>query len=477
MSDTNYKVIQTRRHEKIKECSDIWDLVKDSYAGGHQYIEGDHLIKYHRESNIEYKSRKERAVYFNYLQPIVDILVGFLYETPPNREVVPDKLSFMIDKPYRNHNLQKFMQQVATEAFCYPCFILIDSPEFNPEEFDTVARQTEAGLHPYAVLYRYNEIRDFDIDDSGNIRWILLDVTSIDKTDPTAESVKQVKYRLWTPTYVQDFIIDTENDQVLPGEQVINNAGVVPGIFVDIWTGLSDDSIDTSPSEDIALISKRIYNNMSYMDEMLASGSFKNLFYPTNTSGDLPTAIEKNGVGSLPVIPFDGTLGKGPYYDGADLGDIKPFIDAIQLYIREIFRKIGMELPEDAQNGWNESGRAKSIEFRKTEGILRNAAVAMENVENTIFQLAAQWQNGKFEETITYTKNFEEEELNDALTRLLQVFSMPVDAVKKAALRRIVKKAIPDLDEEETEQIKAEIDSYEESEQIDVNDYLEQDGS
>lgn len=472
MSD--YTNIKDRRHEILNNHGDIFDLVRDSYIGGYQYVESGHLERYHRESLVEYNSRKKRAVYFNYLQPIVDILVGFLYEEIPDRQI-PDSLSYLVETPYRNKSLDNFMQRIATEAFCYPCFVLIDSPDFDPEQFDTVAKRNESGLHPYAVLYRYNEIIDFDIDDMGNLSWIILDVSWIDKSDPTQESRKRKVYRLWTSEYVQDFEI-TE-DAVVPGEQKVLSIGRIPGVFVDIWTSLSDDSMGSSPAEDIALISKRIYNNMSYMDEMLASGSFKNLFFPIETSQDLPDEVRKEGIGALTVIPYNGKNPGRPFYDGADIGDVSQFIEVIKLYIREIFRKIGMELPEDSQRGWNESGKAKNVEFRKTEAILRNAANALENVEIEMFRIAARWEGSDFDGEITYNKKFDEDMLDDALTRLYQAFSMPFDTVKRAAARRIVNKTLPDLEDDEAKQIKAEIDSYEESQQIDVNNYLEQDDS
>ena len=51
------------------------------------YRAGGHLKKYSRESKETHEQRQARAVYFNYIQPIVDILVGFIFRNPVEREI------------------------------------------------------------------------------------------------------------------------------------------------------------------------------------------------------------------------------------------------------------------------------------------------------------------------------------------------------------------------------------------------------
>ena len=79
-------IIFNRRNPILKQHEFIWGLIYNSYNGGIDYQNGKYLFKYPKESDESFKVRKERAVYFNQIQPLADIISGFLFMTEPKRE-------------------------------------------------------------------------------------------------------------------------------------------------------------------------------------------------------------------------------------------------------------------------------------------------------------------------------------------------------------------------------------------------------
>jgi len=210
--------------------------------------------------------------------------------------------------------------------------------------------------------------------------------------------------------------------------------------------------------EDIALLSRQVYNTLSMLDEMLMAGTIKVLFFPvTNIDKDLPEAILKDGLGGLSVVPYKGEY-QAPDFKGPNLQDIQQYISAIQFYISQIFAKIGMT--EDREKNFTQSGSAKLLEFRKTELFLKQFANQLANTEKQIFKILNRWEGGTDEGIdVKYVANIVQEDIDTKLSRMAQGLTVPLKSVEKAIYKRIPNDIIPDLTEEEKKEINDEIDN------------------
>ena len=455
-ADSKIDIIATRRADEIQKREPIFKLIDDSYVGGFRFKSGGHLEKYPRESTEVFTTRKARSIYFNYLQPIVDILSGFIYRNEVKRDTVPEFLKDFMANASKGKSLQEYMQSLSPQSLCYTVGALVDSPKFDPAEVPNEAARKEKGIKPYICTYYPHQIRDFAVNEDGDLVWVLLDDSRPEKADPfTKESVKTV-YRLWTAEFYQDFEIkknESGTAEVTPGEEVKHPIGYVPFRFIS-WRDVDSDMIGDSPMEDIALISKQIYNTLSLFDEMLHTGTFKTLFFPVEKANDIGEDIIKKGLYDIAVVPYNGRLSQSPDFKGPGLGDVEAFISAIKMYVYEIFRKIGMDVDRD--KSYTQSGKALGKEFQKTEALLKQGSKNMEAAENWFLKTAARWMGKKDEPKVKYSNEFQESDIDVVLERLYKIFNLQLRPIKVLALRRMLSIVFPDLKDEQLDALSQE---------------------
>lgn len=469
---TAIKNITEQTHEIFDAKQEIWQLIDDSYKGGITYRNGDYLHKFSlRESNASYIERKKRAVYLNNVQPLADMMTGFLFGTAPIREEFQSK--FIVENANLYSSLDQFMMSVARNSILFPTGILVDSPRFNRAVIQTEGDRIKAGINPYCVLYHPWQIRNFCFGKDGKLQWILLDNSFTENSDPMKEAQDVTLYRLWTRTYFQDFI-KTTNEGKIPmydqygdfkseydadtfaaGEQIFHGLPEIPFIFSN-WQDKDNAHLADTIFEDIAIFDQAIYNYMSLMDEMLAGGTFKFLFYP----GDVPEEVKSAGFSNLAVISFP-PEGNAPFFGGPALGDIGPFLEAMGFYLVGILRTLGLNT--DQEKSYVQSGEAKKYDYKKTQSFLVAGARAMERVEHEIFRLAGLWTGTDDSKAkIEYSRDFLGDEQQAELDRMYLILTTPYEALKKQAAKRIARLNFSDvLKQSELKQIEADIDSTE----------------
>lgn len=460
MSGLNkYTIIFTRRHPEITKKDDIWQLIYDSYYGGTNYKDGDYLYKHSKESENSYTIRKKRAVYFNQIQPLADLLAGFLFIQPPSRKNVDSAMWLLSDATSQGKNLDEFMKTVATHSILFTCGVLVDSPSFDPEVIKTEKDRVIQGLSPYCTLYMPFNIRDFYFNPSGVLEWVILDDSVYDNSDYLVEGVNRKIYKLWTREFFQEFELlaeSTNGENIKIGDQIPHNLGEVPFRFIN-WKDDNSDFIAESVFEDPAMISRLIYNKLSEMDEMIASGSFRVLMYPTK-DGKLPASLVAGGIGSLSAIPFDGNMGKSPFFDGAKLDDVAPFLKAMEFYISEILKKIGLDT--DETKDYVKSGLAKKIDFQKVRTLLTSGSVALAELEKWIFSMASKWQGTESKAEIHYTTRYADEDIQVKADLLSQLLVHPFKKLRQSVTSLLVKLLLTgELPQEELDAIYQEIET------------------
>jgi hypothetical protein len=458
MEENKYEILFNQRHEELRNKEEIWRLIYNSYLGGMTFLDAGYLAKYSKESAKSFAIRKKRAVYFNQTSPIVDMLSGLLFLNEPIRNL-PEELSYLQTNISGNKSINEFMRIVAAHTFMFTCAILVDSPSFDPNVVKTNAQRTQQKLNPYASMYLPFKIRDFNINrNDGELDWILLDNSYTEHTDPYTRAKNVTQYTLWTRTGYQNFRRIGEKETPVADPELAHGLGEVPVKLVS-WRDDNNDFITETACEDIALISKLIFNNMSYMDEMLASGTFKMLAYPTK-DGKLPPELVSGGVGALGVIPYAADSGTVPSFIGAALTDIDPFIKAIGFYMAEVLKKVGLSTDETKE--FVKSGAAKRIDFQKMRALLVSGALMMSKLEKWICETAAKWEKNSelgVRSNITYTSLYDSEDLQTEVSMLTELLIHPVKTLRIKALNLIVKKLLGnDLKADELQEIYVDID-------------------
>lgn len=450
------ELIATRQSEKIKDKLPVWKVIYNAYTGGKAFITKDNLFQYRVEDNLRFQKRLERADYTNHTQMLIDMLIGFVYANPPKREI-DEKYAYIKDSIYKGRSLQSLMNMVATNCLKSTVGILVDSPAVSVE---TEAERQENNLHPYVVYYAPEQICDFEVDDNGELLWIIFDNSYIDKTDPSIEAQKKNIRRLWTKTYYQDVEIVTKDgkDTYVLGEENLHELDKIPFAFVNCRDNDSDYICD-SPFEDIVLKSRLIFNIASWASEVLASSSFQILLFPYETQADLDAITttfdpQSGGIADLPVVPFKATTQR-PSFEGPDI-DIDKFINMMNHLSEEILAKFGLK--KESKGSW-ESGVAKSIDFEKTEAFLKSLSLQLQECERKIVEFCGMYEQAEIKHEIEYQFTYEKADIDKQLERLLNAFTIPSMDVQEKAYRETIKLTFPDEDAAEIDRLVKSINS------------------
>ncbi len=452
---TDYDIIFNRKHPQIAERENIWQLIYDSYRGGINYLAGDYLFAHAKEGDASFAQRKKRAVYFNQIQPLADLLSGFLFMKPPSRKNTENS-NWLHTQADNNHkSLDEFMKVVSVHSLLFTCGVLVDSPSFDLEEAPTMKDRMEKELNPYCVMYLPFSIIDFNIGSDGKLDWVILDNTYYDNDDPFVEGVEREIRRLWTRETYQDFELlkEGQGESIIAGEIVTHNLGIVPFRFIN-WKDDNSDFIGESVFEDPAMISQLIYNKLSEMDEMIASGSFKALMYPT-ADGKVPAALLAGGVGALSIIPYQGEY-DAPTFEGAKLEDVEPFLKAMEFYLSEILKKIGMDT--DETKDYVKSGLSKKIDFQKVRTLLTTGSISLSRFEEWIFDTAAKWTGKESNAEVHYTTHYADEDIQIKVDLLNELLVHPFKKLRTTVTSLLVKNLLTgEIPQSELDEIYAEI--------------------
>jgi len=456
MSDTIAKLLYERRSDKLKDKDNIWKLVYESYQGGPDYINGSNLFQYHIEDNLRYKLRLKRADYTNHTQQLIDMLRGFIYAKPVKRYIDETKYQYIHNDISKGKSMQSFISMIATNFLKSTVGILVDSPQI-PEGMSEAERR-ELNLNPYAVYYSPFHICDYEYDDRGELLWVILDNSYIDKTDPEKPAEKKNVKRLWTREYYRDIYKENDgngNSVYRADDPTNHDLNVVPFIFANC-RDTDDDYICDSPFEDIALKSRTVFNINSWCDETLAGSAFNVLFYPYETMADIDKISElfgSGGIADISVYPFNGKF-SAPVFGGPKLEGIDKYISKMNHTTAEILGKFGIK--QDPKGFW-ESGVAKEIDFEKTEAFLRDCSEQLQSIEERIVGLCGLWEGAKIDAEISYPFEYSREDIEKELSRLNEAFTIPSKKVQEKAYSEKIKLLFPGVDPGELEELVQDI--------------------
>lgn len=380
----------------------------------------------------------------NHVQPLSDMLVGFLYASEPERLNIT--LEYLMEKAGKNIDFKNFIRNTALNSLMYTCGVLVDSPQFNPADIPTQGARIESGKNPYCILYMPWQIRNFYHDENGKLKWILLDNSIYDNSNPFEINYIKLSYRLWMPDYYQDYTTSTsvnsatrygavygtgstQNEFIAGPKITYDCGGEIPFIFCN-WSDRLQTYFTDTIFDDIALHDQAIYNYMSLMDEMLSGGVFKYLFYP----GTFPKSATGLSFSNMAIIecPPEGNM---PQFAGPQLGDVDPFLQAINFYIIGIKRLLGIDT--DQEKSYAQSGEAKKYDYTKVKSILNTGARSMEYIEREIFRYAGLWEGKDEIISVEYRKDFLGDEEEGELARMFSIINLPYEKMKKMAAKRI----------------------------------------
>ncbi len=388
---------------KFKKSSELLGLSKraefmrKSYRGGYEYREGDHLIKYERETSEDFKRRKEITPYRNLCGDIIDSYISYLYREPPTRNVsFIEKYQDDIDNQNSNVNdvFKRIARKSSIEGFVA---VIVDKPNLNVK---TKADELSLGVHPYIAEYGIEDVISVQyVKENG--RKTLDSIILQEETEGESKLYKEWDRMNWF-LYEQK---DKNEPELIEGG--VHNLGQVPIVFFvnkkesDILSGQSD-------LKDIADLNNTIYNTESGITEINRRTAFPIFQTPQRISPPNGQGASANGgdviLGTGNALEFDPD---NPDTKSSWLEPDNKSSLALRDYIQDIKDTIdGLSKLGKAEGNKVESGIAIELRFQLLNALLSDKAAYMEQGETRVYSLMALWDNTIQDIEVSYPKSF-----------------------------------------------------------------------
>jgi hypothetical protein len=399
------------------------------------------LVPYPRESLAKYASRAAVAYYENHLLSACQRFVGYLAKRPPSRELPgPFDDAFVQDCDWRGNDLDVFWLSFMAQAKARgSMLLLVDMPRELP---DSQADQLERRALPYLVAVPPEDVVDFQMNDRGELT--VCRIRSL-WTDP-ATGQQKAAIRAWDAT---QWAVIVSGQTVEQGDHAFGRCPVLA--FSE-----SGEFPSYGEYEQIADLSRRIYNARSELDEILRSQTFSLLTYqvPPEQTGQFNAQAVAEAIGTHNMLIH---AGQGPAFIAPSEGPARVYMDVIAK-LEEAIRRVSLTI-ESPEAQTAESGLALTVRFQALNSALVSFARRMEDLERRMWGLVAAGLGVESRATVAWAKDFAIADVARELETLsvMQGTAMP-EAVISEQMRTVVTTQFSTADQTTLDGLLAAID-------------------
>lgn len=473
-----------RRHPAYDDLLTHWVFCEATYNGGRQWFE-ENLFQGPKEGDKEFGERKKRAIRLNHTKEAVDLVQKYLFKSPVKRDVegAPEALKKFWARAMRSgQGIDELMNLASTgNSLNGRVAVVVDSsvPANGAVVSQKEAEEGTGFVYAYVVMPK--DVLDYAWDDEdGELLWIKLREFYRDDKDPVkGTGLVYERVRLWTRTNWELYeLFDEVEGQPKKAKLIKSGTHTLGRVPVK----LADHTVSNHPFkssalvDDIAYIDRAIANYLSNLDAIIQDQTFSQLAIPAQAlSGDKKSASKHIvEMGTKRIFTYDGGAGSTakPEFIAPDPKQAGVIWDTINSYVTQIYSTIGLAGERTKQDNAlgidNSSGVAKAYDFERVNSLLLSKAKRLEAVENWIVETVLLWAGETLPEEalVTYPTTFDVASLGDELVtaEALQKLKAPM-AVRRAHMKGIVEKLLPQVTEEVWKTLMAAVDSWEDVEE------------
>jgi hypothetical protein len=418
---------------------ELYKLLKEGYEGSGGFLTGDRLLKYHREDVAKYEQRKKLAYYLNYLKPCVDAHVSPIFKSLAVREYTGVGANvwgeFLQDVDFTGTKISEFMKQAALASKLYgTVFIVMDRAAESVDQLSLQDLAMDRNRLPYAFLVEPLRVVEVEVDKFGRITKFIY--TEPDLKAESNQAKRTLTAEGWT---LEDSEGKTSGTWDL---------GMVPVIALP---SKSINAFDPLPISDFASIAKTnlvIYNQSSWLSDILVGQTFSVLTYPS-------TVMDELTIGTNNALAFPPESSHRPEFIAPDASPAATLSDTVVRLQQECYRMAGVVNVTGVRS--QQSGVAKAWDFEQTNQMLSDFADRIEAVEYRLSRLFQRWIGVEFEYKLNYPSDFsvadiEMELANAEIAKNLDFgegFSLEV-------FKRVLTSYLPELQDEDFDRLVAE---------------------
>ena len=384
-----------------------WQYLLESYLGGSEYQNAQHLTRYQLETDGEYQARLRSTPLDNHCQSVISVYKSFLFRTEPERNygslsTMHETADFLLDADFEGRSLNAFMKEVSTWASVFGhTWIIVAKPNINAT---SRAEEIAAGIRPYINLLTPLVVLDWAWNRDVSGRFVLDYLKYAEDINGSVQTIKE-----WTSTTIRTRVVDIENSTINSDIIEDNQLGFIPAVIC--YNGRSTvRGIGVSDIADIADMQKFIYNATSEVEQSIRLDSHPSLVKTLDTVAGI-------GAGSIIQIPENLDPGLKPYlldFKGANIDSIYKAINNAIISIDK------MANTGAARSTLNQamSGVAMETEFQLLNAKLSEKADNIELAEEQIWKIWARYMNATWDGSIEYPGSFNIRDTSNEIAQL-----------------------------------------------------------
>ena len=440
-------------HPDYERKMNDWNFHYRSYLGGQDYENGYFLNRYILETEEEYLKRSEFTPLDNHCRNVVQIYSSFLFRVPPTRNFGsltgdPQLEQFMMDADFDGRMYNNLIREAQMNASIYgTCWLIVDKPNSNAK---TRAEELSQDIRPYISIYTPENVTNWKYERASNGRYYLTSLTVVEDM-----MGKDAIVKVWTPeditTYkVEEFTIGYATKKPTKIDEQPNALGKIPAVCL-YNQRTSKKGIGISDLSDVADLQKSIYNDYSEIEQLIRLSNHPSLVKTPNVEASA-------GAGSVIEMPEDLAPELKPYIIQPSSQSLESIMKTINTKVQAIDRITHMGAVRGTEKTVN-SGIALQTEFQLLNARLSEKADYLQNAEEQIFDLYANWQGTTFDGEIIYPDSFDLRDYASDLQFLQQAKASGVisDTFIKEVDKQIARAVVDD--DEKIADIDAEIDA------------------
>src|SRR6056300_2056733 len=266
---------------------------------------------------------------------------------------------------------------------------------------------------------------------------------------------KDAIVKVWTPeditTYkVEDFTIGYATKKPTKIDEQPNALGKIPAVCL-YNQRTSIKGIGISDLSDVSELQKSIYNDYSEIEQLIRLSNHPSLVKTPNVEASA-------GAGSIIEMPEDLDSNLKPYLIQPSSQSLDGIMNNINMKVEAINRITHMGAVRATQDRV-QSGIALQTEFQLLNARLSEKADYLQNAEEQIWKLFAEWQNQTFDGEIIYPDSFNLRDYASDLQFLqaAKASGVPSDSFVKEVDKQIARAVVDD--DEKINTIDSEIDA------------------
>jgi len=400
-----------------------WQYLLESYIGGLEYRDAQHLTRYQLETEQEYAARLRSTPLENHCQSVVSVYNSFLFRQEPDRDFDNNGMTFELEMFLRDadmdgRSLNSFMKDVSTWSSVFGhCWIIVSKPNVGAV---TVADEQAQGIRPYVSLLTPMVVLDWQYQRQSNGRVELVYIRYLEETTGDIKIVKE-----WTKTAITTTVLDTKRDQIQEKIIEVNGLGKIPAVCA--YNGRSIiRGFGISDIADIADAQKFIYNATSEVEQSIRLDSHPSLVVTPETQIG-------TGAGAIIKMPDNLDPGLRPYvldFAGANVASIYQSIEHTISAIDKMANTGAVRATESRTM----SGVAMETEFQLLNARLSEKADNLELAEEQMWEFWFAYMGQQWMGEIDYPGSFN---IRDTGSEIQQLNIAKNTATDPVVLRKI----------------------------------------